>query len=181
MARSEEFWDERSHPCVNNFVLLSPQWTKRMATIHDEIDTWLAADLHGELSNNERSALHAHLVDCAACRKTHHETKTMNKILEETFAQQKPDPAFERRMLAGFRNRIPERTGVSKVLANLMRLRATQITAVAAVLLGLVQIGRMLTGENAAPLPSRENYASEPPQAGATRADQSTSLAKSDE
>ena len=34
-----------------------------MATIHDEIDTWLAADLHGELSNNERSALHAHLIE----------------------------------------------------------------------------------------------------------------------
>ncbi len=157
-----------------------------MATIHNEIENWLAADLHGDLSESEQSALHAHLVDCAACRKTHHETKTMNKILEETLAHEKPDPAFERRMLAGFRNRIPERTGVSKVLANLMRLRATQITAVAAVLLGLVQIGRMLTGENAAPLPSRENYTSEgfvaqPPQAGATGADQSTSLAKSDE
>src|SRR5947208_1647729 len=157
-----------------------------MATIHNEIENWLAADLHGELPESEQSALHAHLVDCAACRKAHHETKTMNKILEETLAHEKPDPAFERRMLAGFRNRIPERTGVSKVLANLMRLRATQITAVAAVLLGLVQIGRMLTGENAAPLPSRENYTSEgfvaqPPQAGATGADQSTSLAKSDE
>src|SRR5438093_22181 len=157
-----------------------------MATIHNEIENWLAADPHGELSESEQSALHAHLVDCAACRKAHHETKTMNKILEETLAHEKPDPAFERRMLAGFRNRIPERTGVSKVLANLMRLRATQITAVAAVLLGLVQIGRMLTGENAAPLPSRENYTSEgfvaqPPQAGATGADQSTSLAKSDE
>src|SRR5256884_93938 len=103
-----------------------------MATIHNEIENWLAADLHGELSESEQSALHAHLVDCAACRKAHHETKTMNKILEETLAHEKPDPAFERRMLAGFRNRIPERTGVSKVLANLMRLRATQITAVAA-------------------------------------------------
>ena len=157
-----------------------------MATIHNEIENWLAADLHGDLSESEQSVLHAHLVDCAACRKTHHETKTMNKILEETLAHEKPDPAFERRMLAGFRNRIPERTGVSKVLANLMRLRTTQITAVAAVLLGLVQIGRMLTGENAAPLPSRENYASEgfvaqPRQTGATGADQSTSLAKSDE
>jgi hypothetical protein len=157
-----------------------------MATIHNEIENWLAADLHGDLSESEQSALHAHLVDCAACRKAHHETKTMNKILEETLAHEKPDPAFERRMLAGFRNRIPERTGVSKVLANLMRLRATQITAAAAVLFGLVQIGRMLTGENAAPPPSRENYASEgfvaqPRQAGATRADQSPSLAKSDE
>src|SRR2546429_5919352 len=105
-----------------------------MATIHNEIENWLAADLHDELSESEQSALHAHLVDCAACRKAHHETKTMNKILEETLAHEKPDPAFERRMLAGFRNRIPQRTGVSKVLANLMRLRATQITAVAAVL-----------------------------------------------
>ena len=157
-----------------------------MATIHDEIDNWLAADLHGELSDQERRELHLHLIECAMCRKTHHETKTMNKILEETLTHEKPDPAFEQRMLAGFRNRIPETTGVVKLFANLIRLRAVQITAVAAVLLGLVQIGRMLTGENAAPLGNREYYASgkfiaQPGQAGALRADQSTSLAKSDE
>src|SRR5437660_866238 len=157
MARSEEFWDERSHPCVNNFVQLSLQWTKRMATIHDEIDSWLAADLHGELSNNERNALHAHLLDCAGCRKTHQEIKTMNKILEETLAQEKPDPAFEQRMLAGFRKRAPQRAGLVKLLVDLMRLRAVQITAVAAALLGLVQIGRMITGENATSL--RKRYA----------------------
>ena len=149
-----------------------------MATIHDEIDTWLAADLLGELSNNERSALHAHLVDCAACRKTHQETKAMNKILEETLAQEKPDPAFEQRMLAGFRNRVPQRSGLVKLLADLMRLRATQIAAVAAVLLGLVQIGRLITGEPLVVPRARERYAeakvaappppqSRPPQAGA--------------
>ena len=38
-----------------------------MATVHDEIDNWLAADIHGELSDDERSALHTHLVECAAC------------------------------------------------------------------------------------------------------------------
>ena len=157
-----------------------------MATIHDEIDNWLAADLHGELSDKERRELHSHLIECAVCRKTHHETKTMNKILEETLTHEKPDPAFEQRMLAGFRNRIPETAGVVKLFANLIRLRAVQITAVAAVLLGLVQIGRMLTGENAAPLGNREYYASgkfiaQPGQAGALRGDQSTSLAKSDE
>ena len=58
-----------------------------MATVHDEIDNWLAADLYGELSDREQRQLHTHLVDCAACRKTHQETKTMNKILEETLAQ----------------------------------------------------------------------------------------------
>src|SRR6266581_9706783 len=187
MARSEEFWGERSHPCVNNFVLLSPQWTKRMATIHDEIDTWLAADLHGELSNNERSALHTHLVDRAACRNTHHETKTMNKILEETFAQEKPDPAFEQRMLASFRQRIPERSGLLKLLADLMHLRAAQVTAVAAVLLALVQLGRMITGETATPQRARDRYANEqlfeqPSQVAATSApDRAGAMDKSDE
>src|SRR5437660_2821719 len=157
-----------------------------MATIHDELDSWLTADLHGELSDSERSALHAHLVECAVCRRTHQETKTMNKILEETLADEKADPAFEERMLAGFCNRIPQTTGVVKLFANLIRLRAAQIAAVAAALLGLVQIGRMITGESATPLRNRKNYASEdfvarPGQAGASRADQSTSLAKSDE
>ena len=132
-----------------------------MATVHDEIDNWLAADLYGELSDEEQRELHTHLVECAACRKTHQETKTMNKILEETLAQQKPDPAFEQRMLAGFRNRIPERTGLIKLLADLMRLRAAQVTAVAAVLLGLVQLGRMITRETATTPRARDRYANE--------------------
>ena len=141
-----------------------------MATIHDEIDNWLAADIHGELSDGERSALHAHLVECAACRKAHQENKVMNKILEETLATEKADPTFEQRMLSGFRSRIPQRTGLVPLLAGLMRLRATQITAVAAVLLALVQIGRMITGEGAV-VPrnyaylGREEYARPLPQA----------------
>jgi Domain of unknown function (DUF4349)/Putative zinc-finger len=130
-----------------------------MATVHDEIDNWLAADLYGELSDEEQRQLHTHLVECGVCRKAHQETKTMNKILEETLAQQKPDPAFEQRMLAGFRGRIPERTGFLKLLANLMRLRGAQITAVAAVLLGLLQLGRMITRETATPERARDRYA----------------------
>ncbi len=132
-----------------------------MATIHNEIDNWLAADLHGELSEDERGELHAHLVECAACRKTHQETKTMNKILEETLAHEKSDPTFEQRMLASFRERIPQRSGLVKMLTDLMRLRAAQITAVAAVLLGLVQLGRMITGETATPAAARDRYANE--------------------
>jgi len=132
-----------------------------MATIHDEIDNWLAADTHGELSDDERGALHTHLVECAACRKSHQENKVMNKILEETLAHEKPDPAFEQRMLAGFRKRIPRRSGLVKLFVDLMRSRATQITAVAAGLLALVQIGRMITGEGAAVLRNRGNVGSE--------------------
>ena len=130
-----------------------------MATVHGEIDNWLAADLYGELSDEQQRQLHTHLVDCAACRKTLQETKSMNKILEETLAQEKPDRAFEQRMLAGFRNRIPEKTGLLKLFADLMRTRAAQITAVAAVLLGLVQLGRMSTRETATLQRGRDRYA----------------------
>ena len=155
-----------------------------MATIHEEIDNWLVADIHGELSKEERSALHAHLVDCAICRKTHQETKTMNKILEETLTHEKPDPAFEQRVLAGFRNRVPQRSGLVKLVVDLMRLRAAQITAVAAVLLVLVQTGRMITGEGAVVLRNRgyvgrEEYATRPAQAPHAFTDEFSVLRKS--
>src|SRR6266481_1417644 len=118
--------------------------------IHDEIDNYLAADLHSDLSDKEQNALHTHLVECADCRKLHQETKVMSKALEEKFANEKPDAAFEQRMLAGFRNRVPGRgETITRVVVDLMRLRATQVAAVAALLVTLVQVGRMITGESA--------------------------------
>src|SRR5438067_13213653 len=96
--------------------------------IHDDIDNYLAADLHSELSDEEQNALHIHLVECASCRQAHQENKIMNKVLEEKFTSEKPDPAFEQRMLAGFRARIPQKTGnIAKFVVDLMRLRATQV------------------------------------------------------
>src|SRR5438105_12542984 len=186
MARSVEFSDALWRRSANSSAPLSLQWTKPMATVHDEIDNWLAADLYGELSEDEQRQLHTHLVDCAACRKTHQETKTMNKILEETLAQEKPDPAFEQRMLAVFRDRIPKRSGFVKLLSDLTRLRAAQITAVAAVLLGLVQLGRMITGETATTRRGREAHTNEglfrqPAQVAATGQTQAGGLGKSDE
>jgi len=120
-------------------------------TIHENIDNFLAADLHGDLSENERSALHTHLVECAACRRAHQETKIMNKILEENLASEKPDGAFEQRMLAGFRNRLPQRRSIGTAMVDLIRLRPVQIAAIAAALLALVQIGRLITGQEQMP------------------------------
>src|SRR2546423_14429700 len=102
MARCAEFSAARWLRCANNFTPLSLQWTRHMATVHNEIDNWLAADLPGDLSEAERSVLHGPLLDCASCRKTHQETKTMNTILEETLPQGNADPAFEQPMLAWF-------------------------------------------------------------------------------
>jgi hypothetical protein len=119
-----------------------------MATIHDEIESWLAADLQGQLPEHERDALHHHLVECGVCRQLHQEEKIMHKLLEENLATEKADPTFEQRMLADFRRRVPKNRGsIAKFLMTALRLRATQIAAVAVVLLALVQTGRVLTRE----------------------------------
>jgi hypothetical protein len=129
-----------------------------MATIHDEIDNWLAADVHEQLSEEERHALHTHLVECAACRRSHQENKIMNKILEETLASEKADPRFEQRMLSAFRTKVSYRPDIGAFFVKVIRLRPVQITAAVAILLALVQIGRLLTGERI--LDSRARYAS---------------------
>jgi uncharacterized protein DUF4349/putative zinc finger protein len=116
-----------------------------MPTIHEQIDELLAADLHGELSAAEREAFHAHLVDCADCRQAYQQEKNMHKILNETIADKKADVGFEQRMVARFRDRVPQRPGLVQLVTNLVRLRAVQLTAAAALLLSMVQMGRWLT------------------------------------
>src|SRR5438046_2320562 len=105
MGLFEEFLAAHWPQCENSFVPLSQHWNKNMATIHDQIDELLAADVHDQLSENERDALHTHLVECAHCRRLHQESKIMNNVLEENLTSKKADPAFEQRMIAGFRNR----------------------------------------------------------------------------
>jgi len=131
-----------------------------MPTIHEQMDELLAADLHGELSTAERDAFHAHLVDCADCRQAFQEEKNMHKVLNETLADKKADTGFEQRMVSRFRDRVPQRSGLIQLVTNLVRLRAVQLTAAAALLLSMVQMGRVLTGESATPLMRREDVTS---------------------
>src|SRR5438270_12601809 len=131
-----------------------------MATIHDQIDELLAADLHDELPANERAQFHAHLVECAPCRQAFQEGKNMNRILNETIADKKADPDFEQRMVSRFRDRVPQRAGLIGLITNLMRVRAVQFTAVAALLLALAQMGKMITGESMTPKTRHEDYVS---------------------
>jgi hypothetical protein len=128
-----------------------------MATIHEQLDELLAADLHDELTAAERDEFHGHLVECAECRQAFQEEKTMNRILNETLAEKKADPAFEQRMVSRFRDRVPKRTGLMALITDLMRVRAVQLTAAAAVLLALAQMGKMLTGESMTPKARHEN------------------------
>src|SRR5438105_13769814 len=119
-----------------------------MPTIHDQIDEVLAAAVHNELTDDERRALHVHLVECAECRALHKEEQLMNKALGEVFTDEKPDFGFEKRMLYAFRHKAPPRASVAVFLVNLMRSRATQLAGAAALLLALFEMGRFLTGED---------------------------------
>lgn len=146
-----------------------------MSTIHEQLDELLAADLLDELTAGEREEFHAHLVECAECRQAFQEGKTMNKILSETLAEKKADPAFEQRMVSRFRDRVPKRSGLIGMIADLMRVRAVQLTAAAALLLALAQMGRIITGESMTPTSRHENtvalqeYRSDQDKPGATR------------
>src|SRR5436305_8085563 len=125
-----------------------------MATTHDihnDIESWLADAVHDQLSPEERAQFNEHLASCTDCRALYEEELTMSRMIEATLEEVKPDLAFEQRIVSGFRKTVPQRTGFVPLLVSLFRLRATQITAVAAVLLTLVQVGRMVTGESAAP------------------------------
>ncbi|HYJ04084.1 MAG TPA: DUF4349 domain-containing protein [Chthoniobacterales bacterium] len=128
-----------------------------MATIHEQIDELLAADLHDELTAAERDGFHAHLVECAECRQAFQEGKNMNRILNETVAGKKADAGFEQRMVSRFRDRVPKRRGLISLVTDLLRVRAVQLTAVAALLLALAQMGKMITGESATSVQRREN------------------------
>src|SRR5436190_2164775 len=117
------FRRRRVVPFTHQTIETNEPETTDSAAIDQQLHSALAAVLYGELSEDERRQLHTHLFDCAACRKPHQETKTMNKILEETLAQKKPSPNFEQRMLARLRNRVPQRPRLVKVLVDLLRLR----------------------------------------------------------
>src|ERR1700755_744534 len=128
-----------------------------MSAIHEQLDELLAADLHDELTAAEREEFHAHLVECADCRQAFQEENTMNRILNEPLADKKADAAFEQRMVSRFRDRVPKRTGLIGLITDLMRVRAVQLTAAAALLLALAQTGKMITGESMTPKTRLEN------------------------
>src|SRR4051794_7663617 len=123
-----------------------------MATTHDihnDIESWLAAAVHDQLSPEEQAQFNEHLASCSDCRALYEEELTMSKMIEATLEEAKPDLAFEQRVVSGFRKSVPQRSGFVPLLVSLFRMRATQITAVAALLLTMVQVGRLVTGESA--------------------------------
>ena len=117
--------------------------------IHEDIEPWLAAAVHGQLSVEEKTAFQQHVAECASCRQLFEEEQTMSRMIENTLSAARPDLGFEQRIVSKFRRQAPARANWFAALSNLMRMRATQIAGVAALLLALVQMGRIVTGEGA--------------------------------
>ncbi len=70
----------------------------------------------------------------------------MNRILNETMAEKKADPAFEQRMVSRFRDRVPKRASLVGLFIYLMQVHALTLSAIAAMmLLALVGSGGWLT------------------------------------
>jgi hypothetical protein len=113
-------------------------------SIHEEIESWLAAAVHDQLSREERSALEEHLAMCAGCRALHQEETTMSTLIATTFADLRPDLAFEQRIVSTFRRRTRERGRFGLAIGGFFRWRTTRIAAAAAVLL---LTGVWLTGQ----------------------------------
>jgi anti-sigma factor RsiW len=102
-----------------------------MATIpdiHNDTESWLAAAVHDQLSPEERAQFNEHLATCETCRALHQEELTINTMIESTLEEAKPDLAFEQRILSSFRRKVPQRAGLTSLLAALFRLRATSRT-----------------------------------------------------
>jgi hypothetical protein len=139
-----------------------------MPTIHDNIEPWLAAAVHDELSPSERAEFDAHLATCATCRALHQEQTALSTMIQNTLHADRPDDAFEQRMLSGFRRTAARPRGnIVSIFSRVMHARAAQITAIAAVLLGLTQLGRLLTDENHFEIPAGERIGLAPRSAAA--------------
>ncbi len=117
-------------------------------SIHQDIEAWLAADVHDQLTSSEKETLQQHLATCGSCRALHQEEKAMHQLLGKTLTPESADPAFADKMVRRFRDRTPERApGFGSFFTSLLRMRAAQITAIAALLLTLIQVGKFVTRE----------------------------------
>jgi hypothetical protein len=119
-----------------------------------ELATKSAASLLGDLSPEEQAAWNDLIQRDPEARAQHEELTAMNNLLQSHIAASAPAPDFEQRVVGGFRRRVRRESLLAR-LSRLVRLPMVYIPATAAVLLALVQVGSMLTGEKAGITPMK--------------------------
>ena len=82
--------------------------TPSAATLHHQIDEWLALAEADALAPAEREALDLHLAACPACRRIATEHHAMSTLLKTTLETHRPDAALEDRLLSRFREEAEE-------------------------------------------------------------------------
>jgi len=125
--------------------------------IHDEIDDWSPASLCGLLTPEEHKNFELHLSECPQCRSLNEENKKMNDILNTTMPAARPDPNFERRVIAGFREKISG--GWFHPLRGLVwvaQFRPVQAVLAVLILAAMVKTGSVVTGER---FPAESDFA----------------------
>ena len=142
--------------------------------IHDEIDDYTAGALCGALSPDEQQNFEQHLAECPHCRSLYEETQKMNDILNTTLPELRPDPNFERRVIAGFREKIAN-GGFHpwRGLVWFVQFRTVQAALALLALAAMVQGGSLVTGERApwsTPIESKAYEANSPGADGFTTA-----------
>jgi anti-sigma factor RsiW len=73
---------------------------------HDPFDDLIAAALHDELTSEERTQFETRLQTDPAARAAYQEVRLMHDLLEKTYREVQPDPAFEQRMVSGVRRKL---------------------------------------------------------------------------
>ena len=117
--------------------------------IHDEIDEWMAGALCDALSPEEQQNFERHLAECPHCRSLYEENQKMNSLLKDTLHELRPDPNFEGRLIAGFRERTSQGwfQRLSGTVIWLIQLRSAQAVLTVLMLVAMVKGGMLLTGE----------------------------------
>ena len=115
--------------------------------IHDEIEDWSAAALCDVLTPDEQMNFEQHLAECPHCRSLNEENQKMNEMLNNTMPVLRPDPNFERRVIAGFR----EKTSGGwfhplRGLVWLAQFRTAQAAFTVLILAAMIAGGALLTG-----------------------------------
>ena len=73
------------------------------SNIHNEAQLWATTAAAGGLNESEMKAWAGHRAGCPDCQKLYEEEIMMNKIVKKSLQLESPDPGFERRMIAKFR------------------------------------------------------------------------------
>jgi hypothetical protein len=117
--------------------------------IHAKIDEWIASEMAGGLSGEEKLSLSHHLEECSECRAFYREARGVSDLAGDALAGDRPGPDFEDRMVEAFRKNVDSAPASAKASpgprpAALRKTVFFEVGKAAALLLVLIGAGVLL-------------------------------------